>query len=174
MDDFIQRNLQLFDADEPDQGHIDRFRNKLDAMKTVGRTGTKILLLRIAAVLLLGVVISYAAFREFGLIDKQMNKMSLGFPNPELYEAEQYYTSQLSIYYNNIQKLRFNDDQAEKAQVLQELSAMDEQVQALKYDLKQNPDDERIVYAIIHFYQVKIAMMDVIIARAQQVNNTIL
>jgi hypothetical protein len=51
---------------------------------------------------------------------------------------------------------------------------MDEQMQAMKHDLMQNPADERIVYAIINFYQVKLEMMDMIIARAQQTTNTIL
>ena len=109
-----------------------------------------------------------------GLIEKQLHQMAKDMPNRELNEAEQFYTSQLSIYYNKIEKLRFNNDKAEKKQVLQELSAMDEQVQAMKYDLKQNPDDERVMSAIINFYQVKIEMMDVIIARAQKTNTTIL
>ena len=56
----------------------------------------------------------------------------------------------------------------EKSKILNELSEMDDQVQAIKSDLKQNPDDERIVHAIINFYQVKIELMDVIINRLQQ------
>ena len=50
---------------------------------------------------------------------------------------------------------------------------MDAQVQAMKHDLKQNPDDERIVHAIINFYQVKIELMDVIIARCSKTTNTV-
>ncbi len=119
-------------------------------------------------------MISYFAFREFRFIDNEINSITLDKPNQELNEAERFYSQQLSIYYSKIENLGFNNDKAEKKKVLQELSAMDEQVRAMKYDLKQNPDDERVMSAIINFYQVKIEMMDVIIARAQKTNTTIL
>jgi hypothetical protein len=93
---------------------------------------------------------------------------------PELNEAENFYNAQLEQYYVKIQDLKFNNDQVEKKQILKELSEMDQQVQSMKKDLKQNPDDERVVHAIINFYQVKIELMDMIIARTQQTTNTIL
>jgi hypothetical protein len=174
IDDFIQQHGGMFDNEEPGPGHEERFRNRLDSLHTTRRPGLKVVLLRVAAILVLGIVISYFGIKQFGLIDNQINSMAIDKPNQELNEAEKFYTSQLNIYYNKIQQLGFNNDKAEKSKVLQELSAMDEQVQAMKYDLKQNPDDERVMSAIINFYQVKIEMMDVIITRAQKTNTTIL
>jgi hypothetical protein len=174
IDDYIRLNPELFDTEEPDPGHVDRFRNRIHTMILVKRRRTRFILLSAAAILIFGLLLSYAAIREFGLIEMRLNSLAGDFPNSELNEAEQYYSGQLSIYYNKIQQLRFNNDQAEKNQVLAELSAMDAQVQALKHDLKQNPDDERIVHAIINFYQVKIELMDVIIAHADKTNNSIL
>jgi hypothetical protein len=174
IDDFIQQHGGMFDDEEPGQGHEERFKSRLNKLHEKRRPGMKGVLFRVAAILLLGIVISYFAVKEFSLINNQINNIALDKPNQELNEAEKFYTSQLNIYYNKIEKLGFNDDKAEKKKVLQELSAMDEQVQAMKYDLKQNPDDERVMSAIINFYQVKIEMMDVIIARAQKTNTTIL
>jgi hypothetical protein len=174
IDDFIQLHGGMFDNEEPGPGHEERFRSRLNKLHSARRPGLKIVLFRIAVILVLGIVISYFAVKEFRLIDNQINSIVLDKPNPELNEAEKFYTSQLNIYYNKIQQLAFNNDKAEKKKVLQELSAMDEQVQAMKYDLKQNPDDERVMSAIINFYQLKIEMMDVIIARAQKTNTTIL
>jgi hypothetical protein len=174
IDDFIQQHGGMFDDEEPTPGHEERFRSRLNDLHQKRRPGLKVVLFRVAAILVMGIVITWFAVKEFGLIDNQLNNLVVDKPNQELNEAEKFYTSQLSIYYNKIQQLGFNDDQAEKKKVLQELSAMDEQVQAMKYDLKQNPDDERVMSAIINFYQVKIEMMDVIIARAQKTNTTIL
>ncbi len=174
IEDTIRQNPGFFDSEEPEPGHLDRFRNKLQALDLPKRSSTWKVLLKVAAALIFCMLISYTAVREFRLADERLEDMAIELANPELTEAEQYYTSQLSIYYNRIQKLRFNDDQAEKKQVLDELSAMDVQVKALKHDLKQNPDDERIVHAIINFYQVKIELMDVIIAHAEKNNNSIL
>lgn len=173
IDDFIKQHAGLFDSGEPDPGHLERMMNRINIQRVEDRRKVRAMWLRIAAVLLLCTVISFVAFKESGLISK-FNHVLSGMPNQELNEAEQYYNSQLSIYYHKIQNLRFNNDQAEKTQVLHELSAMDEQVQIMKHDLIQNPDDERVVHAIISFYQLKIELMDVIIARAQNSTNTIL
>jgi hypothetical protein len=173
IDDFIQRHAGQFDTDEPEHGHVDRFKDKLGSTAVSRKPELGALLFRVAAVLLICALITFFSIREFGLIKSQLS-MATDKANQELNEAERFYNSQLNIYYNKINQLHFNNDQAEKKQVLQELSAMDEQVQAMKSDLKQNPDDERIMSAIINFYQVKIETMDVIIARAQQQHNTIL
>jgi hypothetical protein len=173
MDDFIQQHGGMFNDEEPRPGHEERFKSRLNDLHSKRSPRLGVILFRVAAILVMGIVISYFAAREFGLMNNQFNT-SLDKPNQELNEAEKFYITQLNIYYTKIEKLGFNNDKAEKKKVLQELSAMDEQVQAMKYDLKQNPDDERIMSAIINFYQVKIEMMDVIIAKAQQTNTTIL
>ena len=174
IDDFVQQHGGMFDNEEPRPGHEDRFRSRLNTMHSTRRPGLKVVLFRVAAILVLGIVISYFTVKEFGLIDNQIKNIAIDKPNQELNEAERFYTAQLNIYYNKIQQLGFNNDKAEKMKILQELSAMDEQVQAMKYDLKQNPDDERVMSAIINYYQVKLEMMDMIIARAQKTNTTIL
>jgi hypothetical protein len=174
LDEYIRGNLDRFDTEEPLEGHFNRFTERLSQLEKRRIRQTGRVLLRIAAIVLIGLIISYAAIREFDLLKQGSENIYSGSAGPELNEAVQFYTTQLSISYNKIQNLRFNNDKDEKKQVLQELSEMDKQVQAMKQDLKQNPDDERIVHAIINFYQVKIEMMDMIIARTQQATSSIL
>jgi hypothetical protein len=174
LDDHISKNLERFDTEEPLNGHYDRFEEKLaqfykNRSRRIGTIG-----LRVAAAILLGFVISYAAIREFRFLNRNSENIISAIAYPELNEAEQFYTSQLSIYDTKIQDLRFNNDQIEKKQIIDELSDMDQQVQVMKQDLRQNPDDERIVHAIINFYQVKIELMDMIIARTEKSTYTIL
>jgi hypothetical protein len=174
IDDFIRENPGRFDLEQPPEGHLERFDSRLSVFVQRRQHHRRNLFLRVAAIFLLGAVITYAAIREFGTI---INGNGNGYNTAsavELNEAELFYTKQLGIYYDKIQNLRFNNDATEKKKVLDELSEMDKQVQTMKQDLKQNPDDERVVHAIINFYQLKIEMMDMIIDRAQQTTNTIL
>ena len=173
LDDFIKSNAGLFDAGEPPEGHFERFEVRLAAMHRK-RSGVLTMVMRIAAIVLFGLVITYASVREFNIISGRLGKTGTGLTNTELIEAEQFYTSQLGLYYSKIENLRFNNDKTEKMQVLKELSDMDQQIKAMKQDLRQNPDDERIVHAIISFYQIKIELMDMIIARTEQTPNSIL
>ncbi len=174
LDDYILKNLERFDTEEPINGHNDRFDAKLTQLDRKRGRRIGIIMLKIAAVLLLGLVISYAAIREFRFLNRNTENIITAIAYPELNEAEQFYTSQLNQYYSKIQDLRFNNDKTEKKQIIDELSEMDQQVWVMKLDLRQNPDDERIVHAIINFYQVKIELMDMIIVRTQQSTNTIL
>lgn len=174
LDEFIRSNLDRFDDEEPLVGHFDRFNQRLTHAHKRRIIGSGKVLLRIAAIVLIGLGISYAAFRDFNLLKQYSASNYSGTADPEFNEAEQFYNNQLSIAFTKIQNLRFNNDPDEKSQVLQELTEMDKQVQAMKQDLMQNPDDERIVNAIINYYQLKIEMMDMIISRTQQFSSTIL
>jgi hypothetical protein len=171
LDDLIRNNAGQFTPRATD-GHFERFgtRQRMRGKKRhVLNT-----VFRIAATVLLGLIIAYAAVREFNVIHNRFGIADAEISSPELKEAEQFYTTQLSAYYDKIQHLRFNNDQTEKRQILKELTDMDKQVKSMKMDLRQNPDDERIEHAIINFYQVKIELMDMIIARTEQTTSAIL
>lgn len=171
LDDHIRKNLEHFNNEEPLQGHFDRFDAKLSQLGKRKDNQIHMYLLKIAAAVVIGLVISYAAIREFNWLNRTTAFTISAVAYPELNEAEKFYTSQLSLYYNKIQDMGFNNDQMEKKRVMEELTEMDIQVRAMKQDLRQNPDDERIVNAIINFYRVKIELMDMIIARTQQSNS---
>jgi hypothetical protein len=171
IDDFIRQHAADFDGEEPDTGHVERFRSKQQAAD-VHRL--RLTLFRIAAVVLLGMVLSYLTFREWRIVQGNLNVSGAVFANPELQEAENFYHLQLSQQYSLIQKLPFHNDPAEKKAVLKEFEAIDGQVQDMMRDLRQSPDDERIVNAIFNFYQMKIEAMDRIITLATQKNSSIL
>ena len=174
LDEFIRENPGRFDTGEPLPGHFERFDQKLDAFHRKRSSRTVMVLLKVAAVILLVMVVSFASFHEYQLVTGKMKQALAYTASPELKEAEAYYVKQLDLYYNQLQALNFKNGKTEKQQILNELDEMDKQVMALKEDLRQNPDDERIIGAIINFYQVKIDLMDMIITRTTQTNNTLL
>jgi hypothetical protein len=174
LDEYIRSNPEKFDRDEPLDGHFDRFEKKLDRLNfPMQKKHTGLLMLRIAAAVLVISLITFGALMEFRTFSKRADRV-FAAEFPELNEAENYYTVQLNQYYSKLERLGFNDDKNEKKQILNELSDMDRQVRVMKRDLIQNPDDERIVHAIINFYQTKLELMDMIISRTQEYNNTIL
>jgi hypothetical protein len=174
LDDFIKYNPERFDTEEPLNGHFDRFDERLE--KTYRRkTGLGMsMVFKIAAAVILGLILTFTAFRESRLLNQSLDYIVSSPEYPELREAEQYYSMQMDLYYSRIENLRFGNDKDQKQQILDELSDMDRQVVTLKHDLKQNPEDERVMHAIINYYQVKLEFMDMIIARTQESFNTIL
>jgi hypothetical protein len=174
LDEFIKMNLDHFNDEEPLQGHFERFDKRLENPVFRNSDPYRIwMITKIAAAVLLAFVISYSIFHRTGYIRGNLDRWIVSNNYPELREAEAFYTYQFDNYYSQIKKLGFNDDQNQKKQVLRELSEMDRQVQIMKQDLIQNPDDERVMHAIINSYQVKLEIMDMIIARTQ-ISSTIL
>lgn len=174
IDDFIKENLDRFDSDGPPEGHFARFEDRLRKQERTGNRQVRMLLLKIAASVLLGLVISYTAWLEFRYFDRKADSIYMSAFYPELKEAESFYNAQLAKKYNEIQELQLGGDGVEKKLVARELSDMNARVRDMKKDLRDNPEDERIMNAIINIYQLKIELMDMIIARANQSTISIL
>ncbi len=168
LDEFIKKNLDHFNDEEPLQGHFERFDHKLEnSVIRISDPYRIWMFTKIAAVIVLFFVISYSVLNQNGYLKNNLDRMRISNNYPELREVEKFYTYQFDDYYTQIKKLGFNNDQNQKKQVLRELSDLDRQVQIMKQDLIQNPDDERVMHAIINSYQVKLELMDMIITRTQ-------
>jgi hypothetical protein len=173
MNDFFRNNHELFDTDDPPEGHLNRFYEKLEA--SAGRRKTRILsmIFKIAAVVIIGLFLSTLLYyKGFSLYHSAIVKDTC--PNTELCEAEDFYSKQAETYYRRIEKMPFTNDPQTHREILKELREMDSQVAGMKEDLKQNPNDERVIYTIINYYQEKIDLMDMIITRTSVSTNEIL
>jgi hypothetical protein len=172
MDDFIRNNAEHFNTEEPPEGHLNRFYEKLGASGKYGKTRLLALMLRVAAILVVGIFIAAIMYKSVTTYHSVLQDDSC--PNRELCEAEDFYSRQVEKYYNRIEKMPFNNDPTTRKEILKELREMDSQVAVMKEDLKQNPNDERVIHSIINYYQEKIDLMDMIIVRTTISKSTIL
>ena len=81
-----------------------------------------------------------------------------------------YYTSQVNARYDQISGFSF-DNSEEKAVLLNELNDLDTFHQQLMRDLEANPDDGRVINALIRHYQIKLEVMDQIIIQLNQIKS---
>ncbi len=167
IDQFIQQNLAGFNDAEPAAGHFERFSRKLDGLAAKRKRQVGLMFLRVAAMVVFVFLVSMLFFREYKAWDERTSDTQYISYNTELYEAEKYYTDLLSIYYEKIENLKFKNNPGEKKQVLRDLQEMDKQVVMMKEDLRQYPENELVMNAIINYYQIKIELMDDIIAQVQ-------
>lgn len=173
LDQFIRNNLDRFNEYEPHAGHTDRFTTKLDARDSARKRSYRLMFFRIAAIVVFVFLLSIVFSREYRLWSESGLEASQMAYNTEVLEAERYYSQQLQLYYKQIEELPFQYNTTEKRKVLRELQEMDRQVEIMKEDLQQYPDNEMIVNAIMNFYQIKIELMNDIIARIQNLNHSL-
>jgi hypothetical protein len=88
--------------------------------------------------------------------------MTLGQVSPQYKEVENYYVHQVNMMEGEISGVELNNAE-QKAMILKEIKSMDSTYVSLQKELKANPNDERIINAMIEHYQTKLEVMTYIV-----------
>jgi hypothetical protein len=158
----IREQRMLLDSDRPRDGHEERFMQKLDrqpARKIRFRH-----IIQVAA----SVAIILASAMVLVKQNKSGDKTAQAEIPAALHEADLYYTTQVNARYDQIREFNF-DNTAEKTVLLDELKELDAHHQQLMIDLETNPQDDRVINALIRHYQIKLEVMDQIIIQLNQI-----
>lgn len=171
LEKYIKDNTQSFQV-EPQEGHFERFKAKMDNQAFMGR---KIKLfpqvLKVASIVVLIVISSLWTYEK--LTSKNISEgISLSDVSPEYKEVEQFYAQKVNLTYKQMNKTNLFTDEEQKKLVMYELTEMDSIYNNLKKDLKTNPDDERIISAMIEHYQLKLEIMNNILGQLYEINHT--
>lgn len=164
---YIKEHRAQLDSDRPRQGHEERFMQKLDrlAEQRPVRTVRFRHILQVAASLAIILTSAVLLIRHSEPDARAMNELP-----PSIMEADIYYTSQVEDKYNQISDFKFEDEE-EKTVLLNELNDLESYHQQLMKDLEANPDDDRVINALIRHYQVKLEVMDQIIIQLNQIKS---
>ena len=171
IEDLIRENRDFFDDSKPSEGHFERFQAKLEAKSYTFNKRVSVLpyLLRAAAVAILVTLSSLWSWEH--IFSPDSKKMSLSDVSYEYSEVERYYVQQVNLMEDEIKALPISGDGQEKEMLIAELENMDSMYEELQKDLKANPDDDRVINAMIEHYQKKVDVMNYILSQLKEVNN---
>jgi len=171
IDDIIRNNKDYFENSEPTDGHFERFNRKLEMRFQISTPKRSIVpyLLRAAVVTLLVTLSSLWTWDHF--IRPGSTRMTLGDVSPQYKEVENYYIHQVNMVEDEIVNIDLNNDPEQKAMLLTEMKSMDSVYVSLQKELKANPDDERIINAMIEHYQTKLEVMTYIVNQLKTIRN---
>ncbi|OFX88762.1 MAG: hypothetical protein A2W99_04655 [Bacteroidetes bacterium GWF2_33_16] len=168
IEKIIQENRPIFDSFEPDDGHLERFEQKLARFNKKQHSFSFGLLLKAAAIAILVVISGLWVYDRINPTIETRTGLALHQLSPEYNEVEIYYATLASQKLNEISSLEFVDS-TQKTILLNELKQMDAVYENLKRDLKKNPSDERVINAMIQHYQMKVDIMNQILNQLHQV-----
>jgi hypothetical protein len=171
IEDIITGNKDFFEDAEPSTGHLERFNRKLE-MKFQVHTVTRSIvpyLLKAAVVTLLITLSSLWTWDHF--IRPGRSRMTLGQVSPQYKEVESYYVHQVNLMEGEIVNVDLKNNPAQKAALLKEMKSMDSTYITLQKELKANPNDERIINAMIEHYQTKLDVMTYIVNQLKTIRN---
>jgi len=171
IEDIIRSNKDFFEDAEPSAGHLERFSRKLEKRFQVTSIQRSIVpyLLKAAVVTLLITLSSLWTWDHF--IRTGSSRMTLGQVSPQYKEVENYYVHQVNLMEGEIVNVDLNNNPAQKALLLKEMKGMDSTYVSLQKELKANPNDERIINAMIEHYQTKLEVMSYIVNQLKTIRN---
>lgn len=165
----IRANRQKFDSQEPSAGHMERFEQMLNNQPSRSLLSRIPYALKAAVILLLVALSSILIYEQARLYYANQRVISLQDISTEFGEAEFYYTSLIKHKYQEIDRLNM-DDPKQKEMLMNELEEMDKLSHSLQKDLQSNPNDQRVINAMISHYQFKLEVMSQIIKQLEAVN----
>lgn len=173
MNDELERlildNRHSLENEEPMEGHFERFEAKLQKASKPSRVVSFKPLLRIAAVVVF-VLLAVNHIRIYFFPEKQ-EQLTLGSISPEYREVEFYYTNAIEMGMNQWDKLSGEGliSESEQQMMMEEQKEFDQMYQRLQKELQANPNDERVINAMIEYYQTRMSLMNLIIDKLEDV-----
>jgi hypothetical protein len=171
IEDIIRNNKDLFEDKEPSEGHFERFNRKLEIkfQQQVVKRSIVPYLLKAAVVTLLVTLSSLWTWDHF--IRPGSSRMTLGQVSPQYKEVENYYIHQVNMMEGEIVNVDLKNNPEQKEMLIKEMKSMDSVYVSLQKELKANPDDERIINAMIEHYQTKVEIMSYIVNQLKTIRN---
>jgi hypothetical protein len=171
IEDIIRGNKDLFEDAEPSKGHIERFNAMLEVRfrKEAPKRSIVPYLLRAAVVTLLVTLSSLWIYDNF--LSSGSRRMTLGDVSPQYKEVENYYIHQVNMMEGEITDANLFSSPEQKKMLMDEMESMDSVYVSLQKELKRNPNDDRIINAMIEHYQTKVDVMNYIINQLKSIRN---
>lgn len=171
IEDLIRENKGFFEEAEPTEGHFERFNWKLESRFSVTTIKRSIVpyLLKAAVVTLLVTLSSLWTWDHF--LKPSKGRMTLSEISPEYKEVENYYVHQVNLMENELVNVDLKNNPEQKRMLLEEMKSMDSISVQLQKELFANPNDERIINAMIEHYQTKVEIMSYIVSQLKTIRN---
>jgi len=170
LEEIIKSDKEIWNSDEPAEGHFERFSVKLELRTKTGNSQRRIstYLLRAAGVAALVILSSLWVWDN---IKQNSKMMTLSEVSPEYMEVETYFIQQVNLLEDEIKGSILSDDPEQKDILMKELQNMDTVYIALQKELKVNPNEEKIINAMIEHYQKKLEVMTIIVTQLKSIRS---
>lgn len=180
IEEIILKNLEGLNDSEPLEGHFDRFEAKLKLQNKKKKVSFTMVWKVAAAVVFVLLAVNQAAiymspdnngniFTMFG-----NSSVTLATVSPEYQEVEFYYTNAINVGLNQWETLN-NEGfiSVEEQQMMDaELIEFEDRFKNLQQDLAANPNDERVINAMLEYYQAKLSVINMIVNKLEEVKIT--
>ncbi len=177
IEELIQNNLEALNDNEPMDGHFERFEAKLKTQHKKRKISLNVVL-KIAAAVVFVFLATNQAFIYFspnsqGLIlnANKPSEVTLASISTEYKEVEFYYTTSIKTGLTQWDELNSEGYISDEEQTMMqtELEEFEKLYKSIQDDLTANPNDDRVINAMLEFYQTKLSLINMIVNKLEEV-----
>ena len=180
IEELILKNREELNDNEPVSGHFDRFEARLkstgDRKNLVFNIAWKSVAAAVFAFLAVNQAIIWFASDKTGS-DKivENSKMTLSSVSPEYEEVEFFYSNAINVEMLQWERMVNEGLISEEEQKMMdgELIEFEKNFTKLQTDLSANPSDERVINAMLEYYQTKLSLLNMIVEKLEDVKQNI-
>jgi hypothetical protein len=176
IEELIAKNLEGLNDNEPPAGHFERFESRLEDFRKRKKVISLNFIWKAAAAAMFAFLIVNQAIIWFSTdnntqINETGNQITLASVSPEYEEVEFYYTNAINVGLNEWERLMSEGLISEEEQQMMdaELSEFEQIFEKLQGDLATSPNDERVINAMLEYYQTKLSIIHMIIEKLEEV-----
>ncbi len=176
IEELIAKNLEGLNDNEPPAGHFERFESRLEDFRKRKKVISLNFIWKAAAAAVFAFLIVNQAIIWFSTdnntqINGTGNQITLASVSPEYEEVEFYYTNAINVGLNEWERLMSEGLISEEEQQMMdaELSEFEQIFEKLQGDLATSPNDERVINAMLEYYQTKLSIIHMIIEKLEEV-----
>ncbi len=177
IEELIRENLDGLNDFEPAEGHFDRFEAKLKTQSKRKKLNFSIVW-KVAAIVIFVVLAANQAYIYFAPANKNglnENGENTGFTlssvSQEYGEVEFYYNTAINTglsQWNNMKEDGLISATEQEA-MNTELAEFEARFKTLQADLAANPNDERVINAMLEYYKAKLDIINMIVNKLEEV-----
>jgi len=177
IEELIAKNRKELNDNEPPAGHFGRFEARLEGFQGKKKGNTLSIVWKIAAaavftfLIVNQTIIWFTGKDESPSGTREESGMTLASVSPEYEEVEFFYTNAIHVGLTEWERMTGEGmiTKEEQQMMEHELEEFEQTFQILQSDLCANPHDERVINAMIEYYQTKLSLINMIIEKLQEV-----
>jgi hypothetical protein len=176
IEEIILNNLKELNDFEPKDGHFERFQAKLNVQQKKEKFNCSIVWKVAAAVVFILLAVNQANIylspeKQNDMLSEKNTGFSLASVSPEYKEVEFYYTNAINVELNQWNTMVADGFISKEEQELldNEMAEFEARFKTLQTDLKANPNDERVINAMLEYYQAKLEIINMIVSKLEEV-----
>lgn len=167
LEKVFREHQEEFDDQHPGNDHFENFLGKLNNEQKKKSLFGMSNFLKVASIIIFVVISGVTGYQIRKM--QSPEQLGLGAISPEYQEVELFYTSNIDSQLRMIERMGSFDNTDHQNILAEELKEMDKRYNQLKEELKLHPDDDRVIQAMIEYYQVKTNILNRIIEQLYQV-----